>query len=65
MPKMKTRSSIVKRFKITKRGKVISKGRANTSHIMSKKNAKRRRRLRHGQAVDNAQARTVRREMGA
>ena len=48
MPKMKlkTRKSIAKRFKITGRGKVLPYGSANTSHIMSKKSAKRRRRLR-------------------
>ena len=65
MPKLKTRSSIAKRFKITKRGKVVPKGRANTSHIMSKKNAKRRRRLRHPQVVTSAQAKNIRRQMGA
>ena len=65
MPKLKTRRSVAKRFKITKRGKVIPYGSANTSHIMSKKNAKRRRRLRSPVAIDNAQARTMRRQMGA
>ncbi|MFV1960163.1 MAG: 50S ribosomal protein L35 [Planctomycetota bacterium] len=64
MPKLKTRSSIVKRFKISKRGKVLSYGRANTSHIMSKKNAKRRRRLRNSHRVDNAQAKMIRQQSG-
>ena len=64
MPKLKTRSSVKKRFKITKRGKVIPYGSANTSHIMSKKRAKRRRRLRSPTAVVGAQARTMRQQMG-
>jgi large subunit ribosomal protein L35 len=65
MPKLKTRSSVTKRFKITKRGKVLPYGSANTSHIMSKKNAKRRRRLRNPTVVDKGQAGMVRRQMGA
>ena len=64
MPKLKTRSSVAKRFKITKRGKVLPYGSANTSHIMSKKNAKRRRRLRNPVVIDNAQAKMVRRQTG-
>ena len=44
MPKMKTHSGAKKRFKLTAKGKV--KGRhAFTSHILEKKNAKRKRRL--------------------
>lgn len=64
MPKLKTRSSIAKRFKITKRGKVLPYGSANTSHIMSKKNAKRRRRLRKPVVVASGQAKMIRRQMG-
>ena len=63
MPKLKTRSSVAKRFKITTRGKVLPYGSSNTSHIMSKKNAKRRRRLRKPE-VQVAQAKMVRRNMG-
>lgn len=65
MPKLKTRRSVSKRFKVTKKGKVIPYGSANRSHIMSKKNAKRRRRLRHPVEVTGAQARTMRNAMGA
>jgi len=65
MPKLKTRSSIAKRFKITKRGKVLPYGSANTSHIMSKKNAKRRRRLRKPVVVTSGQAKMIRRQLGA
>ena len=44
MPKMKTHSGAKKRFKLTPRGKVRSRH-AMRSHILGKKNAKRRRRL--------------------
>ncbi len=64
MPKMKTRKSVAKRFKVTKKGKVLPLGSAFTSHIMSKKNSKRRRRLRHPTPVVGAQAGTMRRYMG-
>jgi large subunit ribosomal protein L35 len=44
MPKVKTHSGAKKRFKVTPKGKV--KGRhAMRSHILGKKNSKRRRRL--------------------
>jgi len=63
MPKLKTRKSIVKRFKLTKRGKVVPYGRANTSHIMSKMKAKRRRRLRHPEVVTSRQRRMIRAQL--
>ena len=44
MPKVKTHSGAKKRFKITARGKVRGRH-AMRSHILGKKNAKRRRRL--------------------
>lgn len=44
MPKMKTHSGAKKRFKITAKGKVRGRH-AMKSHILGKKNAKRRRRL--------------------
>ena len=44
MPKMKTHSGAKKRFKVTPRGKVRGRH-AMRSHILGKKNAKRRRRL--------------------
>lgn len=64
MPKMKTRKAVAKRFKVSKKGKVMPLGSAFSSHIMSKKNAKRRRRLRHPTAVQGAQAGTMKRYMG-
>ena len=44
MPKVKTHSSAKKRFKITPKGKVRGRH-AMRSHILGKKNSKRRRRL--------------------
>ena len=44
MPKMKTHSGAKKRFKLTGKGKVRGRH-AITSHILEKKNAKRKRRL--------------------
>ncbi|MEZ5121085.1 MAG: 50S ribosomal protein L35 [Solirubrobacterales bacterium] len=44
MPKMKTHSGAKKRFKVTANGKVKARH-AMTSHILEKKNAKRKRRL--------------------
>jgi large subunit ribosomal protein L35 len=44
MPKMKTHSGAKKRFKITGKGKLRARH-AMTSHILEKKNAKRKRRL--------------------
>jgi large subunit ribosomal protein L35 len=44
MPKMKTHSGAKKRFKLTANGKVRGRH-AMKSHILGKKNAKRRRRL--------------------
>jgi large subunit ribosomal protein L35 len=44
MPKMKTHSGAKKRFKTTGKGKLRARH-AMTSHILEKKNAKRKRRL--------------------
>ncbi|MBE3563827.1 MAG: 50S ribosomal protein L35 [Hydrogenibacillus schlegelii] len=49
MPKMKTHRGAAKRFKKTGSGKLI-KYRANKSHLLTHKNAKRKRRLR-GESV--------------
>lgn len=44
MPKMKTHSGAKKRFKLTAKGKVKARH-GNTSHILEKKSANRKRRL--------------------
>ena len=50
MPKMKSHSGARKRFKVTGSGKV-KRGRANHSHILTKKDPKRKRRLRQSTTV--------------
>ena len=51
MPKMKTHSGAKKRFKLSKNGKVI-RAHANKSHILTKKNTKRKRNLRKTAVAD-------------
>ena len=58
MPKMKTHSGAKKRFKITGKGKLRARH-AMTSHILEKKNAKRRRRLSNDFDVAKADAKRV------
>jgi large subunit ribosomal protein L35 len=50
MPKMKTRSSAKKRFKVTANGHV-KRHKAFKSHILNKKDRKRKRSLRKGTLV--------------
>jgi large subunit ribosomal protein L35 len=45
MPKLKTRKAAKKRYRITKNGKVMI-NKMGRRHILTKKNAKRKRRLR-------------------
>ncbi len=56
MPKLKTKRSAVKRFKVTKGGKSkkVLRRKAFHSHILTKKNAKRKRRLRKVALVSSA-----------
>ena len=51
MPKLKTHSGAKKRFNLTKTGK-IKRAKAVTSHILTKKDTKRTRRLRAGGSAD-------------
>ena len=60
MPKLKTKGSVKKRFKLTGSGKIRRK-RANHSHILTKKNAKRKRRLRSGALVTTADEKRINR----
>ncbi len=59
MPKKKTHKGATKRFKLTASGKVL-RGRANHSHILTKKTRTRKRRLRQATLVSSADARTIR-----
>ena len=53
MPKLKTRKSVSKRFRFTKKGRV-KRGRAYRSHILTKKSRKRKRSLRKTAYVSKA-----------
>jgi large subunit ribosomal protein L35 len=58
MPKLKVKSSAKKRFKITGTGKVMRKH-AYKSHILTKKEKKRKRNLTYFTVVDKANMRAV------
>jgi len=60
MPKMKTRKSVKKRFKLTKKGKIKRK-RAYKSHLLGGKSAKRKRKLSGPGLVSNVDAKTIKR----
>ena len=51
MPKLKSHSGAKKRFNLTKSGKV-KRAKAYKSHILTKKDTKRTRRLRHSTYAD-------------
>jgi large subunit ribosomal protein L35 len=58
MPKMKSNRAAKKRFKITATGK-IARRRAGKSHILTKKNRKRKRRLRQSTLVHASDAKRM------
>ncbi|MGA9121134.1 MAG: 50S ribosomal protein L35 [Bacteroidota bacterium] len=58
MPKMKSRSSAKKRFRLTGSGKV-KRGTAYRSHILTSKTTKRKRKLRGPHLVSKADERNV------
>jgi len=60
MPKMKTHSGAKKRFKTTGKGKLRARH-AMTSHILEKKNAKRKRRLSNDLEVAKQDVKRVKR----
>lgn len=60
MPKLKTHSGAKKRFKLTKSGKV-KRAHAFKSHILTKKNTKRKRGLRQGAYADATNAPAIKR----
>ena len=63
MPKQKTHKGLAKRMKVTARGKVKHR-RAGSSHLMSGKNAKRRRRINSSSVVKTGKARVMKAELG-
>jgi large subunit ribosomal protein L35 len=58
MPKMKTNRAARKRFRLTATGKV-RRNRANKSHILTKKDRKRKRHLRQSTIVNSASKKNV------
>ena len=60
MPKIKTNRAAAKRFTKTGSGK-FKRRRKNLRHILTKKNAKRKRRLGQSTTVDSANEKAVRR----
>lgn len=60
MPKMRTRRSAAKRFKLTGTGK-IKRSKANFSHILTKKSPKRKRNLRQTGLVAASDVKRVKR----
>jgi large subunit ribosomal protein L35 len=63
MPKQKTHKGLSKRVKVTASGKVKHK-RTGCGHLMSGKNAKRRRRLNNPTTMMSTMAKTARIELG-
>jgi large subunit ribosomal protein L35 len=63
MPKQKTHKGLKKRVKVTATGKVKHK-RAGGGHLMSGKNAKRRRRIGGSSTMMKAMAKTAKVELG-
>ena len=59
MPKMKTSSSIVKRFKITAKGKIL-RHKAGKSHLLSKKTSNRKKNLSHIASVKKQDIKLIR-----
>jgi len=63
MPKIKTHKGAAKRFKITGSGKIL-RAKAYKSHILTKKSAKRKRRLGNVEEVSLSDKKKVRRLLG-
>ena len=58
--KLKTHRGAAKRFKITKNGK-IKRSKAGSSHILTKKSAKRKRNFRSSAVVSPGEAKNIKR----
>lgn len=62
MPKMKTKASAKKRFKLTGTGKIKRKH-AFKSHILTKKETKQKRNLTHSGLVDKADESNIKKQL--
>jgi len=60
MPKLKSKSALKKRFKLTKSGKV-KRAKASKGHILTKKTRKRKRNLRKSAIVTAGDAKKLKR----
>lgn len=58
MPKMKSKSSVTKRFKKTGKGK-LKRGKAFTSHLSHNKSTKQKRHLRKSSLVSKAETKNM------
>ena len=58
MPKMKTKKSAAKRFKLTASGK-LKRNKAFTSHILTKKSPKRKRNFRKATITDSTNVKNM------
>ena len=58
MPKMKTKKSAAKRFKLTANGK-LKRNKAFKSHILTKKSPKRKRNLRKSTITDSTNVKNM------
>jgi large subunit ribosomal protein L35 len=60
MPKMKSKSAVKKRFKLTASGQ-LKRHHCNAGHILTKKSQKRKRHLRASTLVESSHFRKIRR----
>ncbi len=63
MPKLKTKRTLFKRIKMTKRGKLLRR-RVGKSHLLVSKSKKRKRRLRQPATVSKQETKALRRLIG-
>ncbi len=63
MPKQKTRKSITKRFRVTKKGKVLRR-QGFARHLNTKKSKKKKRRLKKTIEVDKSHSKKIKKLLG-
>jgi len=63
MPKLKTRKTVSKRFKVTSTGKLMRRS-TGLNHLMRKKSLSRRRRLLKGDELYKGDEKRIRRMLG-
>lgn len=64
MPKIKTRQAVAKRFKVTKKKKVIKRS-TGQDHFNARESGKQKRSKRSDKSVSEADAKNIRRMIGA